>query len=64
MIRKVKFNYFNKFRISHQLFNILDDAQSGVGAELMAYQPSPYNNNLDLSELLQNVDDVEPVHTG
>lgn len=33
---------------------IADENQS----ELMTYQPSPYNNNLDLNELLQNVDDV------
>lgn len=26
------------------------------GSELMTYQPSPYNNNLDLNDLLQNVD--------
>jgi len=38
------------------------DGQSGAGSELMAYQPTPYNNNLDLNELLQNVGDVETIH--
>lgn len=39
-------------------------SQCGAGSELMAYQPTPYNNNLDLNELLQNVGDVETIHNG
>jgi hypothetical protein len=35
--------------------------QAGSRSELMTYQPSPYNNNLDLNELLQNVDDVDAI---
>lgn len=34
------------------------DQADGIGrSELLNYQPSPYNNNLDLSELLNVGDD-------
>lgn len=39
----------------------LDGNQTG---ELMNYQPSPYNNSLDLNELLQNVGDIDSVQNG
>nr|UOI87874.1 heat shock factor [Prodiamesa olivacea] len=39
-----------------------DGENIGNRSELMNYQPSPYNNSLDLNELLQNVGDVEPIH--
>lgn len=40
-------------------YDYLEEAGSGSRSELMNYQPSPYNNNLDLNELLQNVNDAE-----
>ena len=34
---------------------ILGDQQNNQsGSEVIAYQPSPFNNNLDLNELLQS----------
>ena len=47
-----------------KLPQILDDSQGGGRSELMTYQPSPYNNNLDLNELLQNASDIESVQNG
>lgn len=40
-----------------------DQIDGGNRSELMTYQPSPYNNNLDLSELL-NAADSDSIQKG
>jgi hypothetical protein len=43
--------------------NFSDQIEDATCSELMTYQPSPYNNNLDLNELL-NVADSDSVQNG
>lgn len=53
-IRKVRWS----LRLWELIFEdfSLDQAEGAAGSELMTYQPSPYNNNLDLNELLDVAD--------
>lgn len=38
--------------------------EGSSGSELIAYQPSPYSNSLDLNDLLQNVGNPEMIEQG
>lgn len=56
MTRKVSWNWSSKIEFWPWINSLDQNARS----ELMNYQPSPYNNNLDLNELL-NVGDSDPI---
>lgn len=58
MIRKVNEKIFTLINLAN-LSITHKSAEQESGSELMSYQPSPYNNNLDLNELLQNVDETD-----
>lgn len=60
--KKGQFAKFTLFWTLNLFLPLSDDSQSR--SDLMTYQPSPYNNSLDLNELLQNVGDMDNVHAG
>lgn len=40
------------------------DEGTSSGSQIIAYQPSPFNNNLDLNDLLSNVGNPELMDQG
>ena len=61
MIRKVNSIIFH-LQLDIKIFIIIGEGSSG--SELIAYQPSPYSNSLDLNDLLQNVGNPEMIEQG
>lgn len=61
MIRKVSFIHA---ALTHNNFNFFVGEVSSDRSELIAYQPSPFNNSLDLNELLSNCGNSESLVQG
>jgi hypothetical protein len=50
--------------VANKFFLMILGEGTSAGSELIAYQPSPFSNSLDLNELLSNVGNPESMEQG